>query len=312
MCIEEFAEKVKQRVSEEVQEEVFVGTVTKNNGVILHSLMIQRAEKSLHPTIYLEDFYKEYVAGKGLDEIIREIIVCEKRAGVENTQHDIMSWFCDFEKVKDSIVYRLVNTGKNKGLLKEVPHQSFLDLSKVYYVEVDMGEIKQGSIRICNNHLDMWGVTEEEIMKVAEENIRKYKVAHTKKLGDILMELMRSGRWGNVQEFEDEKIWKENIDKGPEMYVATNDQCLHGANVMCYENFLRDFAEEKRSDIYILPSSIHELILLPVNKCNGIEVEELRNMVNEVNMMQVPEEEILSNNVYYYDRVEDRVTVINK
>lgn len=310
MSIEQFAEKVKNRVSEEVKEEVLVGTVTKNNGIILHSLMIKRAGKSLHPTIYLEHFFKAYNAGKELEEIVKEIIEFEKATEIDNERDNAMSWYCNFEKVKDSIVYRLVNTEKNKEVLESVPHQQFLDLSKVYYVEVDMQKMGKGSIKICNNHLAIWGITEKELMEIAEKNTEAEKPGEIKEMQEIILEIVRKKNTDFLKELEEEEAMDKMFADAIPMYVATNAECLYGANVMCYQGFFKSFAEEQRSDMYILPSSVHEVILIPANRIEEEQSETLKSLVREVNETGILEEEILSDNVYYYDRVADKITVL--
>ena len=92
------------------------------------------------------------------------------------------------------------------------------------------------------------------------------------------------------------------------MYVATNYEKLNGASVLLYPNLLRDFAEQIRSDFYILPSSIHEVIFVPESA--GMDIEYMKTMVQEINVTQVADEEILSDNVYFYNRACDRVEMM--
>ena len=79
------------------------------------------------------------------------------------------------------------------------------------------------------------------------------------------------------------------------MVVVTNDSMSHGAGVIFYKNWLRDTFKQ---DLFILPSSVHECILMPFN--SDYNVAELKDMVNEVNREVVSEEDFLSNEVYLY------------
>jgi hypothetical protein len=94
-------------------------------------------------------------------------------------------------------------------------------------------------------------------------------------------------------------ITKEEIESC-QLYVLTNDCRINGAACMLYENMLKDFADRIGSNLYILPSSIHEVIILP--KFAMFNKQELINMVRDVNSEGVAVDEVLSYTVYEYDR----------
>lgn len=311
MSIEKFAEKIRDMIKEEVGEsvEIEAGVVAKNNQVEYHNLTIKRKGRSIGVNVYLEAFFCAYCnKQKSLKDIVREIIAIENNARVEN---NILEWYTDFEKVKDKIGYKLVNAEKNKELLLSVPHEKFLDLVKVYIVETEVEKGKKGTIMIYNNHLDMWGVTESELRVIAEKNMESNVPGRILPMEEMILNIVRKSNMDFKTELETEEAIEEMFGKAEiHMYIATNKENIYGAATMCYGDLIKEFAHKIKSDLYILPSSVHETILVPARESKMWQAEELKEMVKEINDMEVPEEEILSNNVYYYDRAGDKITLL--
>lgn len=92
------------------------------------------------------------------------------------------------------------------------------------------------------------------------------------------------------------------------MYVLSNKSRVDGAACMLYPNLIQDFAEAIQSSFYIIPSSIHELLLLPTRHLE--ESQEIKSMIREINDTQVSAEEILSYSLYLYDKEERRILKI--
>ena len=85
------------------------------------------------------------------------------------------------------------------------------------------------------------------------------------------------------------------------MFVISNKQQINGAVNMMYDDVLSDIAEQVGTDLYIIPSSIHECIAV---SCEVISAEALAEMVNEVNADCVKDEEVLSSHVYRFNAQE--------
>lgn len=311
MTIEGFAEKVKDMVAEEVSEYavVLTGTILKNNGVVWHNITIKRKNMSVGMSIYLEKFFMEYCnRQKELKDIVREIITIENSSDMEI---DITKWFVDYEKVKEKIRYKLVNYEKNRELLKKIPHEKFLDLVKVYYVNVEFDSVQKGKIMIYNDHIKAWGITESEIKEIAEKNMENLIPGMILPMEEMILNIVRKSNMDFKTELEAEESIEELFGKQElHMYVATNKENVYGAATMCYGNLIKNFAHEIKSDFYILPCSVHEIILVPARDVEMWQAEELKDMVREINTIEIPEEEILSNSVYYFNRVSDEITII--
>ena len=298
MSITEFAEAVKKELETRTGENVEVNMMPKNNGVFLHGIVIKEKGSNVVPNIYLESFYEKYIHDEDMDYVVDNILDIYKESRVEGYRD--MSFFCDFNKVKDKIAFKLINFNDNKEILKKVPYIKFLDLAKVYYVNVNVEGVGEGTILVQNRHMIEWGVSVEELEKHAVEN--------TPKLSPLQMIDLR-----DVAERLEEEISEELRDSVPEVrkenksYVMTNQQKIFGAATMLYKDVIKNHAEKLQCDIYILPSSIHELILIPADF--DMDVECMRSTVHDVNRTQVLREEVLSDSVYIYRRETDSISI---
>lgn len=295
MSIKEFAESVRTEVEKQTGREVKLLEVTKNNGVVLHGLKIVEPKVNIIPTIYLEPFHKEYENGRRLEEIAKHICEIFQRDKVPASFS--MEWFRDFEMVKGKVAYKLVNYEANKELLEKIPYEKVLDLAKVYYVSVNSEELGAGTILIYNTHLESWGITAEQLGKIAEENTPKLFPAKIDNMFNIVKELIPDSDMEISEDF--------TIDNC--LYVVTNGTRTFGAATMLYPDTIKEFAERMESNLYILPSSVHETIVF-IPSCDE-DAGALKEMVHDVNRTQVSAEEVLSDSVYYYDREKDIISI---
>lgn len=258
--------------------------VLKNNSICLNGLVIMDKEENISPTIYLEPFYEKIKAGEDFELVFKEIMQVYEESRVKESVD--ISFFTDYEKVRSMLFYKLINYNANEELLTLVPHRRFLDLALVTYCLVKNEAVGSASILVYESHLEMWKITEEELFHEAEENTRALgtELAALKEL----LEEMLTGE----EDIED----NEEI----EMYVLSNHTRLNGAVCMTYEDELLRIAEQLDSDLYILPSSLHEVILVPVTE--RFSLERLSQMVHEVNTAQVEHEERLSDHAYLFKR----------
>lgn len=304
-----------QKMQEDMESNVKISIrdITKNNGIVLTGLTFTEENINISPTIYLEEFYKEYEEGRNLEEIIEELKEIYNHSKMEGNLN--MDFFTDYQKAKMNIVYKIINYEKNKELLEEIPHRKFLDFAIVYYYLVDMKEFSNASIVICKKHMENWGVSEEELYKVAEYNTPRKLPMHFCGMMDLLQELSEDEF---VMDFRTEERcmeigdeWKllleVHIHKDETgLYVLSNQSRLFGAAVLMYPGVAEECARKLDADYFILPSSVHEVILLPDER--QITKEKLAQMVCEVNETQVEPEEVLSDFVYYFSRETGAIT----
>lgn len=271
--------------------EIQIRDVTKLSQEPLRGLTIKRKEENIAPTIYLD-----YLAGMNMDESLKRIYEIVENSG-KSRVHFNMESFTDWETAKQKIHARLVSADDN--LLRELPHRNYLDLAIVYYYVVDIDEdLGLGTITLRLEHLSHWGVSESELFDAAKANAESEGYAATSML-DILQELcgMNSDSCScNDLSMPDEP-----------MYVITNHSKFYGATALIFaKECFQTLAEKMNSNLYILPSSQHELIAVSDEIADP---QILKEMICDVNNSQVDEKYRLSYCVYKYNRQADTIDV---
>lgn len=273
--------------------------VTKNNNVSLKGLIIRAEDTNVVPTIYMDTFYKLYKWNWRMEDIALKIKETYEQ-GLPKNKLD-MSFFKNFELVKNKIVYRLINAEQNAGLLQNIPHIRFWDLAICFSYLFHSEELGNGTILIHNSHMEMWQVENADLMKMAEINTPKLLPVQFGEMKDELKEL------GASMDCD-----LDMLEPGC-MYILTNKQKIHGSAVILYPKVLSDIAAKLKRDFFILPSSLHEVLILPVREDEPLK-EQMRStcsMVSEVNMTQLTPDEILTNNPFYYCYKESELRQLN-
>lgn len=260
----------------------------KNNGVKYHGITINHGEDTVLPTIYLEQFLIEYLDGTEMPEIISKILEIDSSAREVNIPD--MSFFTDFHRIKDALFLKIINTEKNEELLSQVPSRKFLDLSLVVYCDLSAFLEMNATVLVKNSHLESLGISKEELFNVATNNTRNMKILK-KDIAEVIMS-MEKNREAVVDNQPD---FHSAYDK---IYVMTNKDMVFGAVTMIFDDVLDEFIMEKYSGVYIIPSSIHEVLLVP--DLGNMDRDNLNSMIREVNLTSLLEQEILSFNAYYY------------
>lgn len=291
MTYENFLAAITKCVQEEMGQEyqVLLHHVLKNNATPMDGLSILKIGEKASPTIYLNEFYKEWLNGRNIPEITHRIKKIYEMHCKKMEFH--VEEFKDYEKIKGKLAVKLVNYNENLSVLKEIPFKRFLDLAIIYYVLVGKVGSNTASILVRQEHRRVWRISEEELFLQAMKNTPKLLPPELKSMNTLIQEVLSEQEATEKKEFVEGEI---------PMYVLTNTLRYHGAAAMLYKNVISDFAELIETDLYILPSSIHEVILIP--KASDIGKPMLEQMVKEVNREEVESIERLSNHVYCYQR----------
>lgn len=294
MRLEEFMQNVAEKIYERMGTvEIQTQEILKNNGIRIPAIIIRDGKSNISPCIYLNQFYKEYRDNQiSIGDIVDEIIRMFEKYSLDDDIN--VTNFTDFSVVRERVQAYLINTNKNQELLKEVPHREFLDLSVVYYV--DMEKPEDGCVRISNNLVQIWDVTEQKLYDLAKENMSRNDEGLVKNLVDI------------VYEMTGEKDLELTEAKLIPMYILTNKKMRNGAGQMLNSNILKEAGNIIGKDFMILPSSTNEVLLIPAVEEKN-QIDDLVRMVREVNDTGVPEHEILSYHVYRYNRDKQEFTI---
>lgn len=308
---EQFIAEICAFLTEELDEKLAVEAepVAKNNGVELWGLAIRREAEPCTPMIYLEEFFQEYEQGASIEAVGVRILESYERARYVQQENfpDILS----LEDMRQKIVFRLVNYQRNAQQLKEQPHVRFLDLAITFQCLVQKDQKDLGTIRIGRELMEYWKLTKEELYLEAQKNTPKLLPVSIRPLSEVI--------WQMVQECTEETATEERKNGGKEqetkflqneqeivdnkakaVYIMSNQSGVHGAAALLYEQELQSLAKAQECDFFVLPSSIHEVLLMPYRE--SVDSKELCSMVREINQAYVSAEDVLSDQVYLYRR----------
>lgn len=255
----------------------------KNNGVIYDGLVIMQPDLNISPTVYLNPYYHRYLDGVELNDIYEDILSTYHHF-VPKENIDVDS-FLQFENVKKKIILKLINHDKNATYLETVPHQDYLDFAIIY--QVYMGEDTNGfsTITVTDRLLAEWNKSIDELHELALDNSPR----------------IFPYRLRNIQELVPVPI-AESIFK---MHVLTNNSKINGATAILYPNLLQDIAEDFDNNLILIPSSIHEFLI--VQDYSENEPEFFNHMIREVNEVELSDYEILSDHAYFYSRADKKL-----
>lgn len=299
---------------------VFSHRVKKNNGMELTGIVVKRTGRNTSPTIYIDNFYKSDISEEEIKEVSN--LLYNELQTVKFDEDLDLSGFILFDKAKKGLCFKLIHAKKNKELLESVPYKRFHNLAIVFYYTVQEPPFYgKATILVQNSHMEKWGTNADELFEIALKNTPVQLPAVITSMADVMKEILADGikkDISGVGQEEKDELFEENWidelidqmsadikkDKIP-MYVLTNKKKLYGAACMLYPGILNQFSEKLKQDFYILPSSVHEVILVPAD--SQTDQEALREIVTDINRTQVAEEEVLADSVYLYSRNMDRI-----
>ena len=302
MSFEEFKDYVKEHILEYFPEdyanaEVALRDVVKNNDQVLCGLIVKKEENNVTPTFYLDDAYPAYEQNPlKLGEIMQKM--ADQIMEHTGPDIDLPKVLCDWNQVKDFVYPKLVNLKSNEQMLSNMVYDTKEDLAEAYYINI--GEMFPNDPRFAGSNattmitkglLKEHAVSKETLKETAEQNLARQPYS-LMSMTDQLIEIARQN--GMPQEMIDELLC-ESV--GPQMYVLSNESKYFGATMLLNENALDEACEAFGGNVYILPSSIHEVIIVS----NELGEEELQRMVQEVNATVLNPREMLSDHIYEYD-----------
>ena len=297
MNYDEFKDYIKDHIGEYLSEdykdaEMKFIHIKKSNGVEYDSLNVSKPSEgspSIIPQLNLTSAFESYQEGDAPEMILEKLADIRMNAPIPGGITKDM--FLSFDNVKDRIFPRLVNSEAQAEYLANKPHKEVADLAMLYAIRVHQDEQGIAEAVIDNDLLDMWDADIEDLNKAAKDNLEKQEPVFIN-LEDALFGAM-SGEKVNTS-IEDVDI----NDYEMPFFLLTNQQKVKGASMIMNEKVM-DKITGKFGDIYILPSSTDEVIIVPKSVAGDIEM--LANMVKNVNEESVKPEDRLSNNVYEYD-----------
>lgn len=307
--MEDFISSVKTSLAEAFPVcKVSVKDITKNNGVCLSGIAIQTQDTGIAPVIYLEPYFSKLQAGTSLTAVLDEI-TNNYKAALKNAETTNTVITNDFSMAKDRICFQPVNKELNSRMLSGIPHRELYGLALIYYIKLDSAEESVKTVKVTNSLANLWGADEDQIYRLACKNTPKLNRGCVIPVSDVMDELMGAPlAKDTIREKYSYNSFDMTIAKEGSLpiYIATNKNKINGAGVILYDGLLEAVAD-KIGGFFVLPSSIHECLLVPGAAEKG---EDMLQMVNFVNGTEVPPEDVLSGNCFYYNNNTHKLEII--
>lgn len=302
MEFNEFKNYICSRIGERLGDDYSLRTapVIKNNGIVLTGVSFIKKNATIAPTIYMEAYYEAYEGGAALGYIVDSLVDVFLR---NDYSFDLdFGCICEFDRIKERIRLKLVNYKRNLKATVDCPYIKIMDLCVMFYIFVGSSDGEAGAIRITNDMLENWGLNNDDLYKLALENTKTAMKMDVMNIREVLAKML-----GKCEDSEDSDFLSSDVlsnDQIP-MYVISNHQRFYGATCLLFTEEIRRFADAVGSDLYILPSSVHELIAIP--DYEEADPSFLYEMVKDVNENEVSERDFLSTNVYKFSRKDEQM-----
>lgn len=305
MDYQEFLEAIQERIleffpKEYEQAQVLIHQVMKNNDTALDAVIIRNEQDTVTPQIYLSDLFAKHQMGMSMDEVLKTIAdtyMEHHNPPIFNTAEQIQN----YEHMKELLRVQLINKESNGERLSQTPHWDMdnTDLTAVLRIYLPSPQTDMATILVTDKLLSTWGQDADALYQQALANTIEQNPPKIDSLINIICSLQEgSNAWQEIPNFTMEPY---------EQYVLSNSSNYFGASVLLYPEVLKQLSQNTNSNLFILPSSIHELILMRDN--GDMDAAELQAMVASVNKTELVPEDILSDEVYYYDKNEQTLTM---
>ena len=307
MDFEKFVNEMKENIREYLPEkydqaDISVHENQKLNGSYM-GLFVHMPDQVVTPTVNLNQMYESYQAGEAtMDELLGK---AAKMVQIDPIEIDL-DHLKDYDQAKDHLFIRVSAVEANKELLENVPHKTYEDLAVTYHIATNIGEDGIASTTINQQILESYGVSQEQLHADALANSEKLFPAKVESLGAVMRRMMSTDMLATGMSQEDVDMMMDGmgLDDSNPMTVVSNDRSMNGAAVLFYPGQMDHVAEKMEGDYFILPSSVHEMLVIP--DTGEFAHEELKGMVTEINATQVEPQDRLTDEVYHYDS-KDRV-----
>lgn len=288
---DQIMEDLKERFAQRGTDmDISINTVNKLNESY-EAITIKPVGESIGVNMPVSKFYDQLENGKDYGDVLEKMIdVIEN--GLENKPDIDTGTLTDYSQMKDKLAMEVVSSKTNAEMLEKIPHENIEDMAVVYRFILQSNDDGRASILVTNQMLDTMNITHEQLRQDALENAPKIKPLVISGMTEVMMELV------GVEQAEMMGIVPVD-PKDEQMFVATVPDKIHGAGVLAYKDFLEQAAERAGGDFFVIPSSIHELLIVPDN--GQMDLASLESMVRDVNATQVAPEDKLTDSVYHYD-----------
>ncbi|MCM1222195.1 MAG: DUF5688 family protein [Lachnospiraceae bacterium] len=274
-------------------------TITSND---TNEIQVSNKENGINHVINMDAPYQVYLQTNNFEETVNKMEEVIRNL-ISETSKNLESWISvltyvqNFNNVRNHIFYSLIY---DQTLPDEIIHERYLDTTKIYHIYYEgNGVFINNYINVCKKHLKMWNITEEELKAIADQNTEQQPI-QIKKLSELIKEEL------NIDDLED-----DSYEDSYEVYMMRYLNSEYGATAMCNKPALKKFAEEKQEDIFIIPCSTHEVMLIVDNEKDEDTALQLEDMLYGINSDRgIYDDSILSDSIYIYKRDTDTIEIV--
>lgn len=303
---DEFVDEVKSNIKDYLPNEYAdahseINKVTKLNEEYT-GLAVRKEGQQVVPNINLDHYFDEFQNGVPMEDVMGKIA-----EGVQYAEPPIdLGIFSDYEHAKKTLFIRLCNVEANKELLQNVPHTIVEDLAITYHLMAIRDEEGIGSTIVNNNLLEMFNVSMEQLHQDAVNSSPVILPEVFEPMDDIMKRMLTEQMIEDGMSLDEIAMVLDDmmVNQESPMMVLTNENRICGASALFYPEVMEKIAEKMEGNYFVLPSSVHEVIMLPDD--GKMDFRELKEMVTDINASQVLPNERLADQVYHYD-AEDKV-----
>lgn len=270
----------------------------KNNGQVCVGISFRKPGQPVSPIIYMEPFYEKVRCGEPLEGIVQEIVRSAEES-METGIPDCYSHIGEYDRVKGYLGVRLVNTKANRLELARIPHRELEDLSLIPVIRFPLPDADgYGSTKVTEEIRKGWGIGAEQLFEQALEN-EEHPRMHV--LGEFISDMDDSSQELFQMEDEPFRITEES------MFILTNERKVDGAAVIAFPGVMEKLDELFPEGFFVVPSSIHETIIMPKGRGEEISPKQMGTMVRDINRTYMEKTEILSDRIYEYDKESGKI-----
>lgn len=306
MVYKTFLNSLKNHLLQRMDENTVISIrpIRKNNGLVLDGMCIGRTDSPVAPTIYPKQFYEQFLSGRPITDIEQEILGLYH--AYENGPCLPFERLLDLDSIRHRLAFRIVNTQLNQEQLSDIPHIPYLDLAIIFYIYLDDTSCGNLTALVSNAQLKLWNITETELYRIAFDNTPTLLPPTIQTMEHVLFRLAETELGQDYSEELISQFAPKDPDAVP-IYVLTNRLGIYGSSCILYKDQLKNFAAQLERDLVLLPSSVHEVLILPYEDC--LSLKALSEMVSSINETEISPEDLLSDHIYFYSRSSDRLTI---
>jgi len=308
---QELLKLLKKKISKKEKLKIDFRRVVRCNDQVCHGITIMKDNEHVARNFYVEQLFASHQEGKSLEELADEVLEMaeDDSKQISISGNSVIEKMTDYEFMRNGhLMVRLFSRERNHEFLSGKLYVPYLDLALAVYAIVDKDqEDGLASACISMDIFEQWGVDKEEVISDILMQMGNLFPVECMTMENMFEELMGKDEFSKMMNPPEENEMIANL----QLYIMTNKDRVNGSATIVYPGALETFAKQHGvNEVDILPSSQHEVILIPNNEDSPAR-SELAKMIREVNRTAVMDGEVLSDNLYIYNADTDQVHIWN-